>query len=390
MSKFHISKDGIPRKCPAKIQCRLAHPLAHFEKTEEAQEFADEYNALKIVLEKKLKSDHDTYFENIEEPEKMSTAKIIAINDYIDERAKFNDDYSEYFNPIKWQKQQRNKFLRQMENLEQERKEILVDLDNTTNDLVELRKQYYNTNPRETQKLKNLRQQIKTQRSLLKSKLQKYSESTQENQLNYQKALSKKNEHEEKLKDYLMKRLRNQTYIKVREDNDFELSRRLENREVAIKELQTFNNDNWTTDFEYNDSVKKYFKEQEYSNIDKLENTKEIVLIGENAINEYTADNYYELIENVGEDNSFDFSQEHFSDVFDEVRSNYQDVYLSDEDIYNDSYYRQDFDRYSNKRIQENPEIAKALLKENLDAGTMIEMKSKNKTIYVDIIKERI
>ena len=39
--KIHISKDGVPRKCTAKGECKLGK---HFDNKEEAQEYADKLN----------------------------------------------------------------------------------------------------------------------------------------------------------------------------------------------------------------------------------------------------------------------------------------------------------------------------------------------------------
>lgn len=47
MAKIHISSAGIPAKCPAKIRCRLAPDIGHFDKVEQAEAFADELNELR-------------------------------------------------------------------------------------------------------------------------------------------------------------------------------------------------------------------------------------------------------------------------------------------------------------------------------------------------------
>lgn len=50
MSKFHISKDGVPRQCKAMGSCPLGGEDTHFATQEEAQSFADKKNAEEFGL----------------------------------------------------------------------------------------------------------------------------------------------------------------------------------------------------------------------------------------------------------------------------------------------------------------------------------------------------
>ena len=54
-TKLHVGSGGQPRKCVAKVvPCPLAPPHVHFDKVEQAQEFADRLNEIRATVGKNV------------------------------------------------------------------------------------------------------------------------------------------------------------------------------------------------------------------------------------------------------------------------------------------------------------------------------------------------
>ena len=68
MSKFHISADGIARKCTAKRVCPLGGDDVHFATKKDAQEYSDSKNEKEhSLLPEVNKSEWDLDFKNVDE-----------------------------------------------------------------------------------------------------------------------------------------------------------------------------------------------------------------------------------------------------------------------------------------------------------------------------------
>ena len=63
--KFHISKNGTPEICSAKIKCRLSPENEHFNSFEEAQDFADRKNEIEELESRKELLKKSPYFASV-------------------------------------------------------------------------------------------------------------------------------------------------------------------------------------------------------------------------------------------------------------------------------------------------------------------------------------
>lgn len=221
-NKLHIGKDGTPRKCKAVVvRCPLAHPLAHFAKQEDAENFADRYNELKV-------QGMDYTGLNNRDIEKLDDAELVYISEHIKENAASNDEYSDYYNQARWQKTERNRAVNKLTELENRNQAILRELEGSMDRVDSLREKYLSTEDKEERKKAQL--EYVMARSALKARLSEAATETVQNQKEYRKTLDKKEQHENKMIDYLDKRVKHQEIKDVEEAVDTEIGERVDSR----------------------------------------------------------------------------------------------------------------------------------------------------------------
>lgn len=135
MVKMHISHKGIPVSCPAKIQCRLAPDMAHFDKVEQAEAFADELNQLKLEQRSYLGL-------SSKQVKDMTNAELYYTQTKIKNEAKDNDNYKNYKGSIKWQKEVRSKSAREMQAYLDENNKLANEVGKKIDETQKARKEY--------------------------------------------------------------------------------------------------------------------------------------------------------------------------------------------------------------------------------------------------------
>ena len=119
--KIHISKDGVPRKCTAKGECKLGK---HFDNKEEAQEYADKLN--------QETQENQSYIDNISE---FHLNKIYETK-HLDDEVSFpkKGDFSNtitgvdssgiYYDGIKYKEIYEKKYSKELQEKEKELEEL--------------------------------------------------------------------------------------------------------------------------------------------------------------------------------------------------------------------------------------------------------------------------
>lgn len=108
MSQMHIGSKGVPMKCVAQPgKCPKAPNIGHFEKVEQAQEFADRLN--------ELEASGFTYKDVPKEDiSKLDNAQLILAQK---ELSAHKSEYEDYKQRIKWRKEVRSKAQREMKSI---------------------------------------------------------------------------------------------------------------------------------------------------------------------------------------------------------------------------------------------------------------------------------
>ena len=145
MSKFHISKDGIARKCTAKGVCPLGGDEVHFTTKEEAQEFGDRQNTEEHGLLPGIAGKRDRNDLNKE---------AIRINKTLRTIQKELEDVQDYDNEIDYKLSQslrgeitlsdeeQNSLLQTGEDNYDKQKELIADLASNRKQLEDLEKEF--------------------------------------------------------------------------------------------------------------------------------------------------------------------------------------------------------------------------------------------------------
>lgn len=190
MAKVHISKAGIPAKCPAKIQCRLAPEIGHFDKVEQAQEFADQINQLKIEQRSALGL-------NSTDVKNLSNAELIYTADKIKSEAAENENYKDYKGSVKWQKEVRSKASKEMQQILAENNEMTAQIGEQIDKVDKLREKY--KKEKDPSKKHALYQALKIERSSLNILRDSYGPKLNENLDKFKELKNKKEIAEEKI-----------------------------------------------------------------------------------------------------------------------------------------------------------------------------------------------
>ena len=108
MSQMHIGNRGVPMKCVAQPgKCPKAPGIGHFQKAEQAQEFADRLN--------ELEASGFTYKDVPKEDiSKLDNAQLILAQKELNAH---KSEYEDYKQRIKWRKEVRSKAQREMKSI---------------------------------------------------------------------------------------------------------------------------------------------------------------------------------------------------------------------------------------------------------------------------------
>lgn len=196
-TKLHVGRNGTPMKCVAEDgKCPLAPGIAHFEKAEQAEAFADRLNELEV--------EGYTYKGKVEDVKNLSDAELVYIQKDIKSKAKENDNYSAYKSQIKWQKEVRTKTMKRLKEINDENNEILAREAKMIDMVAKNRKAYQ----KEKDEEKRLSAYLKYQNSLQALNVEHARNSliTKANQAEFAKLADKKDSAEQKIIPLMEKR----------------------------------------------------------------------------------------------------------------------------------------------------------------------------------------
>lgn len=191
MAQMHIGGKGVPMKCIAKPgNCPKAPGLAHFQKIEQAQEFADNIN--------ELEANGFTY-NNIpkEDISKMDNAQLIVAQKQLKAEEK---DYEDYKQRIKWRKEVRSKSQREMKAIIDNNNEQIKKVVEANKNTESKRKAWKKAEGDERKKA------YADYKEALKNSNKVYEEASKQtlsNQDKYSKLMNKKEKAETELKEFM-------------------------------------------------------------------------------------------------------------------------------------------------------------------------------------------
>lgn len=229
MVKLHIGYDGVPRKCMAQDgNCPLAPNLGHFSKAEQAQEFADKLNELKAEGYNYNGLTGDDVHE-------LSNVELIYIQKEILNKADENDNYSDYKNQIKWQKEVRTKSQNQMKDIINNDNEILQNLAENIDKVNDLRAKWRNSKPEDR---KAAYAEYKEALKIMNDEYKKASALTIENQKSFKNLVERKDIATDKVLKMMEKRAKHSGIKQLKANVDAEISDRDGGYNSSTKEIQ--------------------------------------------------------------------------------------------------------------------------------------------------------
>ena len=230
-TKLHVGRDGTPRTCIAQPgNCPVAPGIGHFAKAEQAEAFADKLNE----LESEGYSYHDFVEKDLKE---LSDAELTYVSNDIKKKAKENDNYKLYKQPIKYNKEVRTKAQKRMKEIVEEDNAILKDLAHQIDDVKNKRKEYMKE--KDTEKRTEKYQDYVQARAELNKSYNKATPVTKSHKSEFASLVDKKVSAEAKFIPLMEKRAEHLGIKKLETDVDGELSDRYEARTgIKVKKPQ--------------------------------------------------------------------------------------------------------------------------------------------------------
>ena len=214
---LHVGRKGTPKICVAKpCNCPLAPGIGHFQKAEQAQEFADKLN--------ELYAEGYTYEGKVEDVNKLSDAELVYIQQDILDKAKENDNYSAYKSQIKWQKEVRTKAMKRLIEINDENN-MLLSREAKMIDAVAKNRKVYRTE-KDPEKRKDLYLKYQNSLAALNEEHTRNSIITLANQEEFNKLALKKNGAEAKFIPQMEKREKHNGIKRLQANVDGEIEKR--------------------------------------------------------------------------------------------------------------------------------------------------------------------
>ena len=191
MSQIHIGSKGVPMKCVAQPgKCPKAPSIGHFEKVEQAQEFADRLN--------ELEANGFTY-KNVpkEDISKLDNAQLILAQKELNAH---KSEYEDYKQRIKWRKEVRSKAQREMKSIIDDNNNQIARVVQANNLTAQARRAWKNA---EGEERKTAYAQYKEALANSNAVYQEASEITKTNQENFAKLVDKKEKAETELQEFM-------------------------------------------------------------------------------------------------------------------------------------------------------------------------------------------
>lgn len=191
MSRMHIGSSGVPMKCVAQPgKCPKAPGIGHFEKVEQAQEFADRLN--------ELEANGFTY-KNVpkEDISKLDNAQLILAQKELNAH---KSEYEDYKQRIKWRKEVRSKAQREMKSIIDDNNNQIARVVQANNLTAQARRAWKNA---EGEERKTAYAQYKEALANSNAVYEEASEITKTNQENFAKLVDKKEKAETELQEFM-------------------------------------------------------------------------------------------------------------------------------------------------------------------------------------------
>lgn len=191
MSQMHIGSRGVPMKCVAQPgKCPKAPGIGHFEKVEQAQEFADRLN--------ELEASGFTYKDVPKEDiGKLDNAQLILAQKELNAH---KSEYEDYKQRIKWRKEVRSKAQREMKSIIDDNNNQIARVVQANNLTAQARRAWKNA---EGEERKIAYAQYKEALANSNAVYQEASEITKANQENFAKLVDKKEKAETELQEFM-------------------------------------------------------------------------------------------------------------------------------------------------------------------------------------------
>ena len=191
MSQMHIGSKGVPMKCVAQPgKCPKAPSIGHFEKVEQAQEFADRLN--------ELEANGFTYKDVPKEDiRKLDNAQLILVQKELNAH---KSEYEDYKQRIKWRKEVRSKAQREMQSIIEDNNSQIARVVQANNLTAQARRAWKNA---EGEERKTAYAQYKEALANSNTVYQEASEITKANQENFAKLVDKKEKAETELQEFM-------------------------------------------------------------------------------------------------------------------------------------------------------------------------------------------
>jgi hypothetical protein len=189
MNQMHIGSRGVPMKCVAQPgKCPKAPGIGHFEKVEEAQEFADRLNELE---------ENGFTYKNVpkEDISKLDNAQLVLI-----QKKEHKSEYEDYKQRIKWRKEVRSKAQREMKSIIDDNNNQIARVVQANNLTAQARRAWKNA---EGEERKTAYAQYKEALANSNAVYQEASEATKANQENFAKLVDKKEKAETELQEFM-------------------------------------------------------------------------------------------------------------------------------------------------------------------------------------------
>lgn len=191
MSQMHIGSKGVPMKCVAQPgKCPKAPSIGHFEKVEQAQEFADRLN--------ELEANGFTYKDVPKEDiSNLDNAQLILAQKELNAH---KSEYEDYKQRIKWRKEVRSKAQREMKSIIDDNNNQIARVVQANNLTAQARRAWKNA---EGEERKTAYAQYKEALANSNAVYQEASEITKANQENFAKLVDKKEKAETELQEFM-------------------------------------------------------------------------------------------------------------------------------------------------------------------------------------------
>ena len=191
MSQMHIGNRGVPMKCVAQPgKCPKAPGIGHFQKVEQAQEFADRLN--------ELEASGFTYKDVPKEDiSKLDNAQLILAQKELNAH---KSEYEDYKQRIKWRKEVRSKAQREMKSIIDDNNNQIARVVQANNLTAQARRAWKNA---EGEERKTAYAQDKEALANSNAVYAEASEITKANQENFAKLVDKKEKAETELQEFM-------------------------------------------------------------------------------------------------------------------------------------------------------------------------------------------